>query len=177
VAKHYRTLLINDIGWADSKIGAWRDTGKNELAFDLHSADALKEALASLAKSGDTFDAAVFSTHGNKGTIFLDKDGIDYSDLYVMMVDDVDYSKLFPGHNTRILFGGCNVAESDKGGSFCWRQRAVSCGPAARRSAGRRRAFRRPSGCAAATSSISGETPDRSAAWAATVSASTRTGS
>ena len=118
MAKHYRTLLINDIGWADGKLGAWRDTGKNELAFDLHSADALKEALAKLAEENATFDAAVFSTHGNKGKIYLGDDGIDYSDLYVMMVDEVDYSKLFPGHNTRILFGGCNVAEGDNGWKF-----------------------------------------------------------
>src|SRR5262249_17344043 len=71
VAKHYKTLLINDIGWADGKLGAWRDTGANELALDVHSADALKNELASLAKASATFDAAVFSTHGNKGKIFL----------------------------------------------------------------------------------------------------------
>ncbi len=118
MAKHYRTLLINDIGWADRVLGAWRDTGDKQLAYDINSVGKLVEVLRSLVASNTTFDAAVFSTHGNKGVISFGGKGLFYSDLYVMMVDPVDYSKLFPGLNTRILFGGCNVADGDDGWKF-----------------------------------------------------------
>jgi hypothetical protein len=118
VAQHYRTLLINDIGRADRFLGAYRDTRDNQSAYDIHSVAKLVEVLRSLVASNTTFDAAVFSTHGNKGEIFFGGEGLDYSDLYVMMVDEVDYSRLFPRIDARILFGGCNVADGDDGWKF-----------------------------------------------------------
>src|SRR5262245_39027291 len=118
LATHFRTLLINDIVRADRFLGAYRDTRDNQLAYDIHSPAKLVEVLRSLVASNTTFDAAVFSTHGNKGVISFGGTGVDYSDLYVMMVDEVDYSKLFPGTNSRILFGGCNVADGDNGWKF-----------------------------------------------------------
>jgi len=118
VAKHYRTLLINDKSWADRFIGAWRDTGPNELAFDIHSVGDLVDTLVDLLNSDTTFDAAVFSTHGSSGQISLGKEGLSASYLYnMLMFDRNDYSRLFRS-NGRILFGGCNVAEGDKGWKF-----------------------------------------------------------
>ena len=118
VAEHYRTLLINDKGWADRVLGAWRDTRDKQLAYDIHSAGNFVEVLRSLVASNTTFDAAVFSTHGNKGAIFFGGEQVTYRGLYTMMLDKVDYSKLFPGTNSRILFGGCNVADGDDGWKF-----------------------------------------------------------
>jgi hypothetical protein len=116
VATHYRTLLINDKGWVDRVLGAWRDTGDNELRTIFIRSAKLKEVLNSLVASNTTFDAAVFSTHGNKGRIFFGGEQVAYWDLYAMMFDD--YFKLFPGINSRILFGGCNVADGDDGWKF-----------------------------------------------------------
>jgi hypothetical protein len=118
VAKHYRTLLINDIGRADRWLGAWRDTGENELAFDIHSTRALVDTLRSLIHSDTTFDTAVFSTHGNKGMIFFGNEAVSYPGLYSLMSDGFFYSKLFPNFNSRILFGGCTVADGDNGWRF-----------------------------------------------------------
>jgi hypothetical protein len=118
VAKHYRTLLINDISRADRALGAWRDTGNNELAYDIHSTQALVDTLRSLVLAKTTFDAAVFSTHGNAGTIFFGKEAVQYRGLYSLMLDQHYYSRLFPSSNSRILFGGCNVAEGDDGWKF-----------------------------------------------------------
>ena len=114
-----RTLLINSTSRADRFIGATRDTNANEVAYDVHSVGELKSLLAALVRDRTTFDAAVFSTHGNSGVIAFDGDRLPWWKIYeVFFNDQLDYSRLFPRGNGRILFGGCNVAEGDFGWKF-----------------------------------------------------------
>ena len=115
---HYRTLLINDIAKWDRRLGAWRETKSGQLAFDINSTAEFVKTMRSLVASGDTFDAAVFSTHGNKGMIFFGGEDVQDAGLYRLMQDEVDYGKLFPKFTSRILFAGCNVAEGDHGWRF-----------------------------------------------------------
>jgi hypothetical protein len=117
MAKRYRTLLINCISGTDRFLGAWRDTQDNQLAYDIHSLSELKRVLSSLLAANTTFDAAVFSTHGNKGVIWFDEDSLAWWDIYQNFFPG-NYSSLMPSGNGRILFGGCNVADGDDGWKF-----------------------------------------------------------
>lgn len=119
MAIHYKTLLINSIFGAARAIGAGRDTKANEVAYDVHSVSELKGLLRALVADNTSFDAAVFSTHGNKGVIHFDGDPLPWWMIYAQFYNDkIDYSRLFPRNNARILFGGCNVAEDDDGWKF-----------------------------------------------------------
>lgn len=116
---HFRTLLINSIFGAARAIGAGRETQENEVGYDVHSVGELKRLLTALASDKTTFDAAVFSTHGNEGRIFFDGESLSPYKLYKdFFPDRAALSGLFPKSNARILFAGCNVGEGDESWKF-----------------------------------------------------------
>ena len=76
----------------------------------------LSEGLAELARTGNTYKAAIFLTHGASGKIAFD--GNDLAPpQFKMYFENKGIEKLFP-RQTRLYFAGCNVAAGDAGWDF-----------------------------------------------------------
>ncbi len=78
----------------------------------------LHEGLTNLVAAGKTFSKVLFETHGEPGMLWLGGDPIQYFEFTGNQSwTDSHYDKLFP-FDTKVIFGGCNVAEGDDGGNF-----------------------------------------------------------
>lgn len=81
----------------------------------------LHEELAKLLAAGRTFARVAFQTHGESGMLWLGNEKRSLVAYFDFTGDqawrDAGYHKLFPS-NTKMIFGGCNVAEGDNGWKF-----------------------------------------------------------
>jgi hypothetical protein len=76
----------------------------------------LSEALAELVRTGNTYKAAIFLSHGKSGKVAFDGDELGVQQLK-WYFENKGIEKLFPRY-TRMYFAGCNVAEGDEGWAF-----------------------------------------------------------
>jgi hypothetical protein len=119
------TMAIGDmlqIYDAGAKTKIWHNSlfePRSDASFSLgvKTEKELHEGLTKLVAAEKTFSKVLFETHGQSGIIFLG-DPIGY---YSFSGDprwtDSRYDKLFP-FDTKIVFGGCNVAEGNDGWKF-----------------------------------------------------------
>ena len=81
----------------------------------------LRRELDALVQGKWTFARAIFSTHGNSGYIFFGNEkgnkGIN-AGVLENQFKHRGYERLFPVPQTRMYFGGCNVAEGTEGWMF-----------------------------------------------------------
>lgn len=88
------------------------------VSLGVKSTKALHEELAKLVAAGKTFSRLLFETHGKPGMLKLGDDSILYFDFSGNPHwTDAHYDSLFP-FATKVIFGGCNVAEGDDGWKF-----------------------------------------------------------
>jgi hypothetical protein len=78
----------------------------------------LHERLGKLVADRRTFSKVSFQTHGDSGRIKIGDDWLLYFEFLGNPAwRDAGYDKLFP-FETKMIFGGCNVAEDDDGWKF-----------------------------------------------------------
>ncbi len=78
----------------------------------------LHEGLHKLIADGRTFSKVVFDTHGEPGLLWIGDDPVMYFEFWGNPNwRDAGYDKLFP-FETKMIFGGCNVADGDNGWKF-----------------------------------------------------------
>jgi hypothetical protein len=77
----------------------------------------LQGALDKLVADGETFQRALFETHGGVGHISFDGERID-ADVLRSMYRGRGYEKIFPWALSKIYFNGCAIADGNDGWSF-----------------------------------------------------------
>jgi len=131
MGKVYSLLAINDTSSPQTRMFA-RPGSDDTFALDIdYGPDELRGRLKGLIGSGLTFRNCIFTTHGNKGMIFFAHQVIDREYMYREFYT-YDYTRLFPFADTKVYFGGCNVAESEAG----WRFLAAAARSLLRRAGG-----------------------------------------
>lgn len=74
--------------------------------------------LRELLAAGKTFSRLLVETHGESGILWIGRDPLAYFEFFGNEDwREAGYDKLFPGE-TKVVFGGCNVADGDDGWKF-----------------------------------------------------------